>query len=317
MSAASRLWRRAPLWRWSLYLTVFFTVLAALYPTPRLLHRIPQLSRLPGSDTHRRAPVTAPENASSSTAADPNASGDNAAAGPDRVGAPNINTALTGGIPFAGHTLPLPAGVWHPVLTGQVGPGGAILFNILARTDRGIVTGVVIARTTIRPQPGQSIDGIENSCHDDRNFMSRILSEGRGGILECWSVARSTGSSSELINTAFQRLHTLGFPVPSLFVTTSWVRASATKDNSGANLAAVDTLLAPIKPGTVQLLAPLPYWDKSQVAGAPAAQNFVRATDRWMTNWVGVLRGGLLDGLPGGVAPLDLSTDPAAPPSGL
>lgn len=314
MPAFSRLWRRAPLWRWSIYTGTFFLVLAALYPTPRLLHQFPWLNRIPGSDAPRNA--SAPQ-AGASAGAQPQsntASGNKGPLGPDRVGEPDINTTFSGGIPFGGHTLPLPAGMWHPVLTGQIGPGGAILFTILARTDRGVVTGVVIARVSSRPQPGKSADGVENSCHDDRNFASHILSEGHNGLLECWSVARSVGSSSDLVNAAFQRLHTLGFPIPSLFVANTWVRAKELPDHGGVDLAAVDTLIAPVKPGSIQLIAPLQYWDNSQLSEAPDANRFVQQTTRWMTHWVGVLRSGLVDGLPGNSAPADAARDPAAPP---
>lgn len=315
MSAFSRLWRRAPLWRWSLYGAVFFLGLGLLFPTPYLLHRFPFLTKIPGSAAHRGQTNDQPGAPSAPDAGQaPSGSTPAPPPGPDRVGAPDINTTFSGGIPFGGHTLPLPAGMWHPVLTGQVGPGGAVLFTILARTDRGIVTGVIIARISSRPQPGQSADGVENSCHDDRNFASRVLSEGHNGLLECWAVARSVGSSSDLVNAAFQRLHTLGFPIPPLFVATTWVRAQTMKDGSGVNLAAVDTLLAPVKPASIQLLAPLPYWDKASLAKAPDAERFVQATTHWMANWVGVLREGLVDGLPGNTAPADVSRDPAAPP---
>ncbi|WP_367159409.1 hypothetical protein ABUE34_09055 [Kozakia baliensis] len=317
MSAASRLWRRAPLWRFSLYSCIFFLVLAAFFPTPRLLHLLPWLSRLPGSTAHHPASQGGPNPPTAPDGQNQAGNNNNEPLSADRVGAPDINASFTGGIPFGGHTLPLPAGTWHPVLSGQIGPDGAMLVNIMVRTDRGIVTGVMIARTNAKPLPAQGVDAIENPCHDDRNFSSHIASEGNNGVLECWRVSRATlnngtVSSDDLIRMAFERLHTLGFPVPSVFIVTSWVRAAKAQDG-GVTTAGVDTLLAPVQPGTVQLLAPLPYWEKNTVTQAPAAQRFVLATQQWMANWSGVLRSGLTAGLPAGIAPLDLSVDPAAP----
>lgn len=309
MSAFSRLWRRAPLWRWSLYGSVGFLGLAALYPTPFMLRHAPWLAHVPGTT----APAS-PSSGGSPPSSDAQQSGAAQQPGnsPDRVAAPSMNASFVGSVPFNGHTLPLPAGTWHPVLTGQVGPGGVQLFNILARTDRGVVTGVIIARTTTRPLPADATAGLDDTCHDDRNFAARVMSDGQNGVRECWSVAESTGSANELITTAFQRLHTFGFPVSPLYVTAVWLRATTTKDGS-TDVNAVDTLLAPVRPGSTELIAPLAVWTKTELPNAPLAQNFVRGTTKWMTNWVGVLREGMTHGLSSGTVPDELARDPAAP----
>ncbi|NVN23287.1 hypothetical protein HW511_02690 [Asaia siamensis] len=317
MSAFTRLWRRAPVWRSMIYLMVFFTIMSLFFPMPWMLSHAPWLQRIPGMQRPGAPSASSADNqpaAPGSGAPAPDAPVDNT----NRLITPDITTALTGTIPFGGHTLPLPAGVWHPVLTGQFGPGGLMLINILVRTDRGVVTGVMIARTATEQLPLDVVQAATSHCHDDRNYASHIYSDRPDGRNECAFVANAVMgpngaiSSDELIQIAFKRLSALGFPMPSLFVVANWILSSGATDATKGS-SAVTYLLAPTKPGTVQLLAPLPYWDKAALAQVPAADEFIRKTDRWLSRWVPLLRQSMMRDVGNMAVSPDLARDPSAP----
>ncbi|WP_122039723.1 hypothetical protein [Asaia bogorensis] len=321
MSASSRLWRRAPAWRFFLYTTFLFLVLGLIFPTPfvsrhtgwlhALTRHLPSFGSKTPSDPD--APPETDETRGNSTGS----------AGPDlndpeRFVTPDIATAITGAIPFGGHSLPLPAGVWHPVLSGQYGLNGMMSLNVLVRTDRGIVTGVLIASTTNQELPRDVIENAYNHCHDDRNYHSTILADHPDGKIECaYLTAAYLGpngaiSTDPLIQLAFKRLTTLGFPMPSLFVVASWLNSSGAGESTKGSTN-VTLLLSPTRPGTVVLRAPLPYWDKRLINRAPDALEFVRHVDNWFAEWVPVMRHGMTTDYSGTVPDALLAKDPAAP----
>ena len=321
MSAFPRLWRRAPLWRFAIYVTIVFTALGLFFPMPWMLAEAPWLSRIPGIQLPAGAVRPQMQNPPDQNAApqdnqEQQSPPDN---GTSRLIAPDISTAMVGSIPFGGHTLPLPAGVWHPVVTGQYGRGGRMLINILVRTDRGVVTGVIVARTATEQLPVDIVQEATNHCHDDRNYSAQIFADRTDGRSECAFVANAVMgpngmiSSDELIQLAFKRLSALGFPMPSPFIVANWIQSSGATDvNKGTS--AVTYLLSPTKTGTVQLLAPLPYWDKATLTQVPAAENFIRRTDRWFTQWIPLLRRDMTHDTTNTSVPTDLARDPAAPP---
>jgi len=313
MSAFPRLWKRAPLWRLCLYSTVFFSALAAFYPTPYLLRAMPFLSR---AAFHTPTPPPQPQNGQQQ-GTDQNAPPAPDSPSPDRAALPALDQSVTNSVPFAGHALPLPAGVWHPALTAQTGPQGDVLTNMFIRTDRGIITGVVIAHAGTRPVHDDGVLNLQNSCHDDRNLLSRATDA--NGISECWftTVAvfhNGSISPDPLVTKAFERLHVLGFPIAPMLVGTGWTHIAQQKDG-GFNFETVDTLLSPTQPGTTKLIAPMDYWDKLNLPASPPAQRFVNATNRWMESWATILHRGLTNPLPPGSIPAAIGTDPAAPPA--
>lgn len=316
MSAFSRLWRRASLWRLTIYVTFFFTIMGVLFPMPWMLAKAPWLGRVPGVQRPAAQHDGSSGQASTSDQAPPS-QGDTPD-GTNRLMTPDITTALTGSIPFGGHTLPLPAGVWHPVLSGQFGPNGLILINIMVRTDRGVVTGVMIARTATEQLPIDVVHAATEHCHDDRNYVSRIYADRIDGRNECAFVANAVMgpngaiSSDELIQLAFKRLMALGFPMPSIFVIANWIQSSGTTDATKGS-SGITYLFAPTKTGTIQLLAPQPYWDKATLDQVPVASDFVRKTDHWLTHWVPFLRKGMTTDTNISAVPAELSRDPAAP----
>ncbi|WP_147092223.1 hypothetical protein [Swaminathania salitolerans] len=297
-----------------------FMLLSLMFPMPWMLRKAPWLGHVPGM---QRPTSPAGQDAASSRDDGPSTPGSGAAQsqadnGTDRLMTPDITRQIVGSIAFGGHTLPLPAGIWHPVLTGQYGPGGQMLINILVRTDRGIVTGVTIARTADAQLPVEIVQEASGRCHDDRNYAAHVFADRADGRSECAFVANAVMgpngviSPDELIQLAFRRLSALGFPLPSLFIVASWIRSSGATD-SEKGTSAVTYLLSPTNAGTVQLLAPLPYWDKETLSQAPAARAFVQKTDQWFEKWIPLLRRDMTRETSNAAIPETLARDPAAP----
>ncbi|MBB2155621.1 hypothetical protein HLH33_04745 [Gluconacetobacter diazotrophicus] len=327
MSAASRLWNRAPLWRSCVFGIPIFVVLALLYPPPYLMRAIPALH--PVIDRINRtlgrgAPAAQADNGAAPDAGAPPAQqadggppqGAAQPPGGTQVAAPPITSDLTGAIPFAGRVLPLPAGVWHPVLTTTSGPHGELQSNVLVRAEDGMVTGVVIARGSTQSLPLSTVDAMNNGCHDDRNYLSKLITTDPK-VMECWftshvQIAGQPLSDSVDILTAFNRLHVMGFPIPYVMLVATWNYAEASADR-GANIENVTILLSPARKGTMNLPAPPEQWLKQTLPQSPAAERFVREANDWMNGWTGMLRRGFHGELVAGSPDLvRASRDPAS-----
>lgn len=321
MSTVSRLWRRAPAWRFFLYACGFFLVLGLIFPTPFVTRHTGWVHAL----TRHLPSFGSPSGEEASNSASPDAPAQNGVGGQNsdpmdspRITTPDISKAIAGAVPFGGHSLPLPDGVWHPVLDGQYGLDGRMSLIVLARTDRGIVTGIMIASSTNQDVPRDVVEDAYNRCHDDRNYHSTVLAEHPDGQTECTFITSAYMGPSgaitndPLVQLAFKRLTTLGFPMPSLFVLGSWLYNHGASDSAkGATY--VSLLLAPTQPGTVALRAPLPYWDKRMISRSAPALDFVRRVDIWFTDWASVLRQGMLNDYTGKTPDTRLARDPAAP----
>ncbi|WP_408873923.1 hypothetical protein [Gluconobacter roseus] len=306
MTAFGRLWRRAPLWRTSVIVTVGALGMAAFYPTPALKKAMPWLpGHLPGA-----AP-------SAGQQADQTAAGPGGAPGAgDQIGVPDPGIAQHGSIMIAGRTLPLPAGDWHPILTARSGAHGELSQQILARTDRGVVSGVIVVRATQQPVPAELAEQLETPCHDDRDYAAHI-SEQPGVSQECSYTSNAvlenqSVSTDPFITAAFSRMRTLGFPIPSLMINVGWYHAAVAGKNT-AHIETVETLVAPIEHGSRQLLAPPQYWNKASVHKNPDAAQFIDTLDRWMIGWSRVLRQGFDGTLDTATLVPPLINDPSAP----
>jgi hypothetical protein len=331
MSAASRLWNRAPLWRTCLFGILIFAVLTLLYPPSYLMRAIPALrpvidrvnqtlGRTPSAPPSQQADAGAPQDASSGAPAGASQGGASQGTpqppGGTQVAAPPITSDLSGAIPFAGRILPLPAGTWHPVLTTQSGPHGELLSNVLVRAEGGIVTGVIIARGSTQSLPLSAVDSMNNGCHDDRNYLSKLVTTDPK-IMECWftshvEIEGQPLSDSVDIMTAFNRLHVMGFPIPYVMLVATWNYAEVASDR-GANIENVTILLSPARKGTMILPAPPGQWVKEALPQNEAAGRFVREANEWMTGWTAMLRHGFHGDLIAGAPDLvRASRDPAS-----
>lgn len=308
-----------------LYCIPLFTALTLLYPPAYLTRAVPALR--PVFDRINRTlgrapspPPAAPDASSDSAPATPPADGapdsPQQTAGGPQLAAPPITSDLSGAIPFAGRILPLPAGTWHPVLTTQSGPHGELLSNVLVRAEGGIVTGVVIARASTQSLPVSTVDAMNNGCHDDRNYVSKIVPSA-SKVMECWftshvQIEGQPLSDSVDIQTAFNRLHVLGFPIPYVMLVATWNYAEAATDR-GANIENVTILLSPARKGTMDLPAPPERWLKQELPQNPGAQHFVNAANGWMDGWTAMLRRGFHGDITAGSPDLvRASRDPAS-----
>ncbi|WP_323989211.1 hypothetical protein [Nguyenibacter sp. L1] len=344
MSAASRLWHRAPLWRAVLFAAPIFALLALLYPPSYLTRAIPALRPVIDRLNHTlgRTPPPSPgaeqvgaaQGATSAPDADggaqadagappqganqggPNQGGPSQGPGGTQVAAPPITSDMSGAIPFAGRLLPLPAGTWHPVLTTQSGPHGELISNVLVRAEGGIVTGVVIARGSTQSLSPSTVEAMNNGCHDDRNYLSKLVTTDPK-VMECWftahvQIAGQPLSDSVDIQTAFNRLHVLGFPIPYVMLVATWNYAELAADH-GANIENVTILLSPARKGTMTLPAPPDQWMKQSLPQNPGAARFVHEADDWMNGWTTMLRRGFHGDLVSGAPDLARAArDPAA-----
>ncbi|GBQ67790.1 hypothetical protein AA103196_1771 [Ameyamaea chiangmaiensis NBRC 103196] len=325
------MWVRAPLWRLCLYLTVFFAALALIYPAPYLLRAVPVLDPIVSRVNHwlgrDTAPTAAPapsdngaaSGGGGSAAVPPPAADSSAASDPantEQVATPPITADLHAAIPFAGRILPLPAGTWHPVLSTQAGPHRELLTNVLVRTDRGVVTGVVVAHGSTSSMPPSTVSDLENGCHDDRNYMSRVVPAGPRGM-ECWTTNYAMLDQKPMtmnpdVNAAFERLHVLGFQVPPLMLMGTWNRADAAADG-GVNLENVTILLSPARPGTITLPNPPEAYLKEALKSVPASADLVNRLNTWMTGWVKILKDGYDGKIKADAIPAAAARDPSAP----
>ncbi|KXV55181.1 hypothetical protein AD936_07970 [Gluconobacter japonicus] len=278
--------------------------MAAFFPTPTLKKHLPWLpGKTPGA-VH--APTQSAQGNSGST---PNNS-------PDSVTAPDPGITQQGGLHLAGRIIPLPAGEWHPILAARTGPHGEISQQVLARTSLGVVSGVIVVEASQQPLPPQAVDDLERPCHDDRNYASQIV-EKQGLVEECAYIGNAfilpgSPNGSPFVSAAFDRMNTLGFPIPPLMITLGWYHAAA-QGTQGVQIEAVETLIAPIEPGSRQLLAPPPVWTKDGIKTNQAATKFISDVKAWMPGWTDLLRKGFDGKLDANAIPIAPTRDPSAP----
>ncbi|MEZ7135757.1 hypothetical protein [Komagataeibacter sp. SM21] len=310
MSAFSRLWHRAPLWRMSLYTIFPFLLLAVIFPPAYLIRLLPALKPITASIHNHLGMVDEPP-ATDNAAAD--GGGGNGGGGDGAVTMLPITDRLTNSIPFAGRVLPLPAGVWHPVMSVVNGPHGEVLENILVRVEGHVVTGLIGAEGNIQPVPESAITNIDATCHDDRNFMSRVISA-HPPAMECWFTAAVYPSSINRTAVIANRLKEEGFILPPVFLKTGWSYSQPAGDHN-VNVETVTMFLNPVNTDATKALRSPESWTKENLAQQPAASDFVKRTDTWIAAWAPVLH----DGFNGDMLATNeaqrarLSRDPAAP----
>ncbi|GBQ95879.1 hypothetical protein AA23498_2471 [Acetobacter nitrogenifigens DSM 23921 = NBRC 105050] len=313
MSAASRLWVRAPLWRTALFATIFFTIVALFYPAAWLLRVVPRLQTVTHYIDHMlgrdapAAPAADGDDSGGSGAAAPGPGGGPGAQSggvPATSSAPPIDTDLHDIVPFAGRQLPLPAGTWHPVLSTQIGAHGEILSNVFVRTDRGVVTGVVIASASTAAIPKDQSGPLQPTCHDDAAYMNRLTTPAPG-VTDCLStgpmmLGPNVTVPAPDLNLAFERLRVLGFPMPTVMVVATWAHIVRGKDGS-VNLQAVATAISPAERGETKLSTILADWSKQGIGLSPFAGRFVKQVNDWIVAWSPTL----LNGYNGKLQPSD------------
>ncbi|WP_130732161.1 hypothetical protein [Komagataeibacter xylinus] len=307
MSAFSRLWYRAPLWRLCLYLILPFVVLTFVFPPAYLTRRLPRLAQIATAIHNRLGMQDAP------------ADGDQAGGGGPGDGVVTMmpmTDRLTKAIPFAGRILPLPAGVWHPIINVIEGPHGELLENVLVRVQGHVVTGLIVAKGTTQPVPDVASPPMDIECHDDRNYMSHVGAS-HPPMTECWFTRLVDPASINHMNVIAGRLQQEGFVLPPVMLRANWVNSTpATDDNMNAET--VTIYLNPVNVNDTKILRSPDFWTKDALAQQPAADTFVKHMNTWMAGWAPVLHDGFNSDM---LASSDeqrarLSVDPAAPRPG-
>lgn len=278
--------------------------MAAFFPTPSLKKALPWL---PGK-AQGGGPAPTQQAAQGNSGASNNS--------PDALNAPDPGITQQGGLRLAGRIIPLPAGEWHPILAARTGPHGEISQQVLARTSLGVVSGVIVVGASQQALPVQAVNDLELPCHDDRNYASRIV-EKQGAVEECAYIGNAfitpgSANGSPFVSAAFDRMNTLGFPIPPLMITIGWYHA-AVQGTQGVQVETVETLIAPIELGSRQLLAPLPVWTKDAIKTNPAAEKFISDTKAWMPGWTDLIRKGFDGKLDANAIPIAPTRDPSAP----
>ncbi len=197
MSAAGRLWRRAPLWRLCIGATLTFGALTALYPTPGIERVFALIQGAPATTS--------------------------------RVVGPTMIPSLRTLTPLAGRSLPLPAGDWHEVLAGRFEPDGEVTEIVLARLQHGRVSGLLDAIATTGPSAASP--GLPVQCADPTNFASHVLPVRPDGTRSCWFVRAAPaampvadGQPRSILDAARERLREVGTEPPVAMTRSVWFR---------------------------------------------------------------------------------------------
>ncbi len=308
-NACAALWKQAPLWRLCFILGVGGVAMAAFFPTTGLKHKMPWL---PGE-----APHTGKTPHAGSHDSDMDAQG-----GPDRGPAgqmpihlqyPSMSEIVKDHVTLGGHTMPLPRGEWHPILSAQISNDSPLSFLALVRTHQGAITGLIIAQATQQPISLDQAGNVTSICHDDRNFLNHSLPVSPAGE-DCIGsgtvvIQGNDVSTNPLINQSIARLQALGVtPIPPLFLAIQWRHVAATPEGQ-AQVGLMDTLIPPLDQQTHQLLAPIPAWAKGTPTPYAEAKNFLNQMRSWALEWQKALQLGFDNQLQGHSIP----RDPLAP----
>lgn len=298
MSAFTRLWRRAPLWRTTLILTGVCSTFALLFPAPWLERSLPLYQRGTDKIGHMLGRESAAQKA---------ADADNQ--GRRMVSQPPMDAQLEGVIPFAGRQLPLPAGHWHPVLNYQDDVAhGELLTSLYVRSERGMVTGFIIAQATTQSLPSSNTQMWQDMCHNTFNFTAGDLPQD-GNRTECWMTApikvvnnqfitsnqalQGLVSSPLFIPPALQRLSMMGFALPPVLVDAGWVHIEKSKSGNGVDFASVHIFVSPAQAGEHVTIPGAPEdWSKPGMNNSPDVADFVQRTSSWLQHWTPELRKG-------------------------
>ena len=210
MSAARRLWRRAPAWRLLLFVAVAATALTAMFP-PRLPAWLARQESGPAGPRYRPraeappAPVT-------------------------RITLPPLGEPRQTMIPFAGRQLPLPQGKWTEVALLSAAGTFPQQGLVLARLVSGRMTGLIIVRGT--PPTGRDDQVEPGACVDATGRPMHVLAPPKAdgqAAMECWftrSIAASKlmDPANPLESHVLTRLGGLDIAVPAHLLVSLYYR---------------------------------------------------------------------------------------------
>lgn len=196
MSAATRLWRGAPLWRLTLACAVAFVALASLYP-PAYLERVSRpLARTVGGTA-----------------------GSGAAVAPAVALTPDFGTAVSRVAHVAGRSVPLPAGAWHPLVVFRDEHATEVDIEAFARVSGHHLTGLIFVSANVLPVDPPLRPSLPAGCFDSRSAFTGLPNADGQQSDDCWF---ATGVPIEPGVTVFRRLQELAIDVPPALVGGIW-----------------------------------------------------------------------------------------------
>jgi hypothetical protein len=214
MSAASRLWRRAPVWRLFLFASIAFSGLAAMFPPHWVI--VPVGS---SATPHFALPAATPPVDYSVFEMPP----------PDAT--------RSGVIPFSGHKLPLPAGTWQEITLLKDGGPSAAQVVLLARVEDHHLTGLEMAAS---PGPlSNSVEGFAGNgpCAATNAIVQQTIPVPGNNPLarECWALFEigMNGEDARLrtdqvMHRGLDKLQSMGVQVPDHMMVLSYLRSDET-----------------------------------------------------------------------------------------
>ncbi len=232
MSAAGRLWRRAPAWRFCLVSALGLVALTALFPPAGLKHlRVGALAG--GVAALGKAPGPAPATARFVPP------GDSLPASPLGATAPPPGPGRTGTIPFAGRQLPLPPGEWQTLVVARTGTPDYAQASSLARIEAGQVTGLVRVLASDPLAHAMLPPGRQAACYDPAVLASDVsprTAEQSPETIECWTVGRFKAPASAdrrqkldgALGIGLDRLDSMGVHMPGAMLAMNYLRADET-----------------------------------------------------------------------------------------
>lgn len=318
MTAFTRLWHRAPLWRTALITAGVCGTLSVLFPAPWLTSRLPGYGAL--SSKVRHMLPSAMGGTEASDALHPEE-------GQRTVSIPPMDAQFEGSVAFAGRQLPLPAGKWHPIVNFQDDVAhGEVLTTLYVRSAQGIVTGLIIAQATTQSLPVAAMQMVEAECHSTFNFMNEAAPQD-GNRTECWMTTpirvvnnlfltsnealQALLSDQMYIPPAVQRLTMMGFDLPPILVDAGWNLVEKSKSGTGVDFMSVHTLLSPAEAGGRRVPGAPENWSRAGMADSGAVTDFVQRANGWLRGWVPTLQRGFDSKLTPNTTPPTDAMDPA------
>jgi hypothetical protein len=242
MSAFARLWVRAPAWRGVLLLSVALSGLAILYPPPVSLQRWSQFrSALPGA-RYTAAPAPAIPSPPTATIPSPPVAAPDIPVPDPAVPArqtdpslPGFGTHVTGTVPFAGVTVPLPRGEWTVIaaISGHTSQGQKAATSILAQVTNGSLATVIILEAV---EPLSTIHTgfpTDVTCQASSLLFGRVFSAVDHGPQACWEVDALVAQDwnmegmMPILRSAIAELRQRGTALPTVVLRAHFFHADA------------------------------------------------------------------------------------------
>jgi hypothetical protein len=222
MSAAGRLWRRAPAWRFCLVTALATTALAAMFPPS-----VPHYTTAPPTTA---APFTPSAHFT-----------------PQPPAAPSQGTETqvqrnpqdrNGVVPFAGRQVALPPGNWRDLVLAISTGAPPVQESLWFRAEGGRLTGLLHA---VSPTPASGAPGSLSKpqiCFASAAILKDVAPEpptSNPMVHECWVLVDTQATSAAardkidpVLRRALTRITDLGNTVPDRMLTLLYVRSNET-----------------------------------------------------------------------------------------